>query len=115
MGDAVEEVGGAIQRIDHPAPFPIAVRLPAFLTEKPPARAGLRQFLPQHLFGAEIGLGHEVARPLGGDLQVLDLPKIPQQPPPDLLHGLVHDIHGGGQAGRDSHRIRILKERRPER
>ena len=48
MGDAVEEVGGAVDRIDDPARLAgIAVDRAAFLEQQAPVRPGVAQFLDQ--------------------------------------------------------------------
>src|SRR3546814_7815254 len=74
MRDAVEEIGGAVQGIDHETRLGgIAFDLAALLHDETPVGAGARQFLEQRLLGALIRHRDEIGRPLAADLEVLDL------------------------------------------
>ena len=61
--DAVQEVGGAVERIDDPAMGPIGTDdLVALFTEKAVGRACLQQLFADQLFGLAVGLRNVVAR-----------------------------------------------------
>ena len=77
MRNAVQEVGGAVERIDDPGDG--SCRCPrgaAFLAEEAVARPRLGQFLAQDFLGAPVGRGDEIGRALERDLQVLDLAEV---------------------------------------
>jgi hypothetical protein len=77
---AVQEVGGAVQRIDDPAPGRVlAPVLAGFLAQPAIGRAAAQQIFLDHPLGLAVGLGHEIARTLGRDLQVLDLAEVLDQ------------------------------------
>ena len=77
MRDAVQEIGGAVERIDDPAMRPVGAHMgAAFLAEKAVIRPRLGEFVAQDLFGAVVGGGDEIARALQRHLQVLDLAEI---------------------------------------
>ena len=92
MRDAVEEIAGAIERIDDPARLALgAGDVAAFLKAEPPVGARREQFVVKGAFGVAVGLRDEVRRPLAADLKVLDLAEITPQPPACLARGLFHD------------------------
>ncbi len=96
---AVQEIGRAVQRIDHPAPRPVfRARGTGFLHQEGVSGAGLVQLFLQGLFGADVGLGDEVGGPLDADLKLLDLGKVAQQPLGRLLRGVCHDGQVRGEA-----------------
>ncbi len=75
--DAVQEIGGAVERVDNPAVgFVRAFARAAFLAKEPVTGAGLVEIVPQHLLGLAVGGGDEIARPLQRHLKVLDLAEI---------------------------------------
>jgi len=89
----VEEVGGAVQRIDEPAVRAVgADDLLTLLAEEAVGRTRLQKLFLDDLLRAEIGLRDEVAGSLDGDLQVLDLAEIARQRLAGLERGLNHDI-----------------------
>src|ERR1700675_4211720 len=97
MRDAVQEIGGAVERIDDPAMTLVGAGPgPAFFAEKAGGRPRLRQFLVDDLLGAAIGGGDEIARPLERHLQMLDLAEIALEAPPGTARGLDHDIEDSG-------------------
>ena len=97
MRNAVQEIGGAVERIDDPAMGLVgAVARAAFLAEKAVARPRLGQFLAHDLLGAAVGGGDEIARPLQRHLQVLDLAEIALEAAPGAARGLDHDVEDGG-------------------
>ena len=89
----MEEVGGAVERIDDPGVGRVgAVVVAAFLAEEAVAGPGLGQLGAERLLGLAVGGGDEVARPLERDLEVLDLAEVALQ-------------RAGGLAGRGDHHI----------
>jgi len=68
----------------------------ALLHDEAVAGAGLLQRLAQDLLGLVIGLGDEVAGPLGEDLQVFDLAEVALQRAGRLHHGVGHHGHQRG-------------------
>src|SRR5437868_6171998 len=77
MRNAVEEIDGAIERIDNPPGFVgIAGSLATFLEQHAPIGACVAQFLDNGLFGPFVGHRDEVARPLAADLELLDLAEV---------------------------------------
>ena len=77
MRDAVQEVGGAVERIDDPGVGLVgALVRAAFLAEEAVARPRLEQLGAQDLLGAMIGGGDEVRRTFQRDLQVRDLAEV---------------------------------------
>ncbi len=102
MRHAVEEVGGAIERVDDPARLVrIALDLAAFLEQHAPVGPGVAQLLDDRLLGALVGHRHEVGRSLAADLQLLDLAEVAAQARRRLAGGALHD---GDQAGVGYHR-----------
>ncbi|MNS95037.1 hypothetical protein D3C72_1292770 [compost metagenome] len=96
MRNAVQEVGGAIKRIHDPAMRAIATLfLATFFTQEVIGRAGLHQFIAHDLFGFQIRLRDEIARPLDRDLEVLHFTEVTRQRLTRLDGGLNHDIEKG--------------------
>src|SRR5690606_14440923 len=92
-GDAVEEVGRAVERIDDPTMLAIrAGDLAALLHQEGVRWASLAQFVEDDLLGAAIGVGHKVGRALARNLEVLDLAEIAGQRAAGLEGGLNHDV-----------------------
>ena len=92
MGQAVEEVGRAVERIDDPARLVgIAGNLPGLFEQEAPVGSCMQQFVIQRPLGALIGFRHEIGRSLATDLQMLDLTEIAAQLRPSLARGAVHD------------------------
>ena len=59
----MQEIGGAIERIDDPGVgFVSALATPAFFAEKTVAWPCLHQFGVERLFGTTIGSRHEIGR-----------------------------------------------------
>ena len=96
MGDAVEEVGGAIERVDMPG---VALVLPfdvsRFLENQAIAGTRLHQGIAQHLFSLAVGGGDEVAGALARNLEVLDLAIVALEAAGGLADGVDHDGHEG--------------------
>ena len=97
MRDAVQEIGGAVERIDDPAMARIgAGARAAFLAEEAVIRPRLQKLLAHDLLGAAVGGGDEIARPLQRHLQVLDFAEIALEAAPGAVGGLDHDVEDGG-------------------
>ena len=80
LRDAVQEVGGAVERIDDPGVGLVGALVPAaFLAEEAVARPRLGKFVAQRLLGAAVGGGDEIGRALERDLQLLDLAEVALQ------------------------------------
>ena len=86
MRDAVQEIGGAVERIDDPAVALVgAGARAAFLAEKAVIRPRLGELLAHDLLGAAVGRGDEIARTLERHLQILDLAEIALEAPAGAL------------------------------
>src|SRR5690606_9288708 len=80
MRDAVQKVGGAVERIDKPAiGFVGAFDDAALFHDEAIAGARFRKLLEQGLLSLDVGGGHKVARALARHLQVLNLAEITRQ------------------------------------
>ena len=97
LRNAVQEIGGAVERIDDPGVGLVgALALAAFLAEKAVAGPRLGQFGIQRLLGAAVGGGDEIGRALERDLQVLDLAEVALERARGLARGGDHDVEQGG-------------------
>ena len=125
MRNAVQEIGGAVERVDDPAVALVGARDgAAFLAEKAVIRPRLGEFLAHDLLGAAVGGGDEIARPFDRHLQMLDLAEIALEAAPGAMRRFDHDIENCGDgswdvsvrpgAGADRRMISILAApRRP--
>jgi hypothetical protein len=96
MRDPVQEIGGAVERVDDPAMVRIAAfGRAAFLQENAVARAGPHQFGLQRALCVQIGGRDKVARALDRDLQLLDFAEIALQGARCLERGAGHDVYRG--------------------
>ena len=94
---AVQEVGGAVERVDDPAVGLVGpLHRAALLHQEAVARAGLRQLAEQRFLGAVVGRRHEVGRPLHRHLQLLDLAEIARQAAAGFARGGNHHVHQSG-------------------
>ena len=94
--NAVQEVGGAVERIDDPDIGLVgAFARAAFLADEAVAGAGLGQFVIERLFGALVGEGDEVCRTFQRNLQILDLAEIALQVAAGAARGFHHDVEKG--------------------
>ena len=99
MRNAVQEVGGAVERIDDPAIGLVgAFNDAALFHHEAVAGARLGEFFEQRLLGFDVGGGDEIARPLARDLQILDLAEIARQRARRLARGGDHHVHQGGES-----------------
>jgi hypothetical protein len=91
--DAVQEVGGAVERIDDPTVLVVLARdAAALLHQEGIARPGTRQFGVDDFLGLAVGLADIIARSLHRDLQVLHLAEVARQRPAGLHRRLDHDV-----------------------
>src|SRR5262249_58936 len=120
--DPVQEVHGAVERIDNPGVGLVAALAPApFLANETVTRSPSVDLLPpdpftpplflaieagprprwgaplaQDLSGGAAGGGHKFGRPLERPLQLLDLAEVALGGPPGFASGLDHPVEGGG-------------------
>ena len=74
---AVQEVGGAVERVDDPAIVRRAAGLDAaLLHDEAVVGAAALELLLDHVLGPPVGGGDEVAGPLDRDLELLDLAEV---------------------------------------
>src|SRR5581483_8246550 len=92
--DAVQEVGGAVERIDDPAMGAVgAFDLAALLHEEAVAGTSAGEFLVQDLLGAVIRGADEVRGTFQRDLKLLDLAEVAREAPSGLAGGGKHHVH----------------------
>src|SRR5262245_1211039 len=97
MRNAVQEVQGAVERIDDPAMGLVAAfARAAFLAEKAVAGPRALELLAHGLLGAPVGDGYEIGRTLDRDLQVLDLAEVAFEHAAGFVRGLDHHVEEGG-------------------
>ena len=96
MRNAVQEIGGAVERIDDPGVALVgAFARAAFLADETVARPRLGEILVQHFLGALVRLGDEIRRALQRHLQMLDLAEIALEAAPGAARGFDHDVDEG--------------------
>jgi hypothetical protein len=96
LRDAVQEVGGAIERVDDPGMALVStLAVAALLTEEAIARAGLVEVRIEHLLGPLVGEADEIGGALHRDLQVLDLAEVALQAAAGAARGFHHHVHKG--------------------
>src|SRR3712207_4455060 len=79
--DAVEEVRGAVERIDDPARLALVARdLALLLEQEAEVGARLAQDVSDRPLGGAVGVRHEIRRALARDLELLDLVEVAPQP-----------------------------------
>ena len=93
MRDPVQEIGGAVERVDDPAVVWIgSFGRALFLEQQTIAGAGAQQLGLQCALGAQIGGRDEIARALDRDLQLLDFAEIAVEGAGRLERGVGHDV-----------------------
>lgn len=96
----MQEVGGAVQRIDDPGVGLVgALDHAALLAQEAVAGAGLFEDFEDHLLGLVVGGGDEVGGTFLGDLQLGDLAEVASQAPSGLAGGVDHHVQKGGSGG----------------
>src|SRR3989344_5379057 len=92
MRDRVEEVRGAVERIDDETRLArVALDHPALFEHEAPARTIAAEFVIERALGGRVGLRHEVCGALLRDLQMLDLAEVAAQLGARLARGAFHD------------------------
>src|SRR5690348_9338500 len=76
MRHAVQEVRGAVERIDDPAVAAVALGLATLFAEEAVVRPGALELLAQGALGHDVGPADEIARALLGHLKLLDLAEV---------------------------------------
>src|SRR5499426_4543947 len=108
VGNSVQKVQRAVERIDDPAVSLIAAfARAAFLAQKTVAGTRMLELVAQDFLGAPVGSGDEIGWPLERRLQMLDLAEIALERAARLARGLDHHVeeggaeHGGPRSGGD--------------
>ena len=97
MGHAVKKIRRSIKGIDDPTPgWILTFNLAVFLSQEPVVRPRFQKLFPQDRLGGLVRAGDEVAGPLSGDLQVLDLTEVFDQAAGRLAGGFDHDVEVRG-------------------
>ena len=97
MRDAVQEVGGAVERIDDPGvALVVALAGAAFLADEAVTRPRLGEVGVEHFLGALVGQRDEIGRSLQRHLKVLDLAEIALEAAAGAARGFDHDVDKGG-------------------
>jgi hypothetical protein len=92
----VQEVGGAVERVDDPAVRLVgALDVAALLHDETVAGARPGELAKERLLGAVIGGRDKVAGALDGHLQLLDLAEVARQAAAGLARGGDHHVHEG--------------------
>ena len=95
--DGVQEVGGAVQRVDDPGVGLVGpLDQAALLAKEAVAGAGLGQRFEDHLLGLEVGGGDEIGRRLFGHLQLAEFAEIAVEAARRLARGVAHHLQEGG-------------------
>src|SRR6266481_6107967 len=91
--DAVQEVRGAVERIDDPGvALVVAYAGPAFLADEAITRPRPGEVGVQHLLGAPVGHGDEIGGPFQRYLKVLDLAEVALETAAGAARGFDHDV-----------------------
>ena len=97
LRNAVQEVGGAVERVHDPAMgFVVTVPAATLLAQERIAGPRLGELREQDFFGAPIGRGDEIGRSLQGHLQVFDLSEVALEASAGLAGRGGHDIEQCG-------------------
>src|SRR5262249_2106374 len=97
LRDAVQEVRGAVERIDDPGMRLVrTLGAAAFLAEETVAGPRFRELGAQDLLGAMVGGADEIARSLDRDLEMLDLAEVALEAARGLAGGGDHHIEECG-------------------
>src|ERR1022692_5318654 len=97
LRNAVQEIGGAVERIDDPAMRLVgALALASFLAKKAITGPRLAQRGEQRLLGTAVGGRDEIGRAFERDLQLLQLAEIALERARGLARGGDHDVEQSG-------------------
>ena len=96
LRDAVQEVGGAVERIDDPGvALVVAFADAALFADEAVTRPRLGEVGVQHLLGAPVGHGDEIGGAFQRDLEILDLAEIALEAAAGAARGFDHDVDEG--------------------
>ena len=96
LRNAVQEIGGAVERIDDPGVALVgALANAAFLADEAVARPRLGEVGVQHLLGALVGHGDEIGGSLQRHLKILDLAEVALEAAAGAARGFDHDVDEG--------------------
>src|SRR3546814_5479823 len=100
MRNAVQEIGGAVERIDDPVMLAVpGLDAAALFHDEAEIGAQLGQFLLQDLFRLAVGGRNEIRRALLGNLEVFDLVEVADQAALRFTRRVRHRIDQGGSQG----------------
>src|SRR3984957_11167470 len=93
LRDAVQEIGGAVERIDDPGVALVGAfaRAP-FLADEAVTPPRLGEVVVQHLLGALVGQGDEIRRPLQRHLEIFHLAEVTLEAAAGAARGFDHDV-----------------------
>src|SRR4029078_11188342 len=96
VGDAMQEIGGAVERIADPHVALVGALAPAgFLSKKTISRPCLHELHVDGFFSATVGGRYEIGWSLQGDLQLFKFTKVAFDRARGLARGGNHDIEQG--------------------
>jgi hypothetical protein len=116
----MEEVGGAVERVDVPAVGLVRpLHHAGLFHDEAVVGPRLLELIAQDLLGLAVGRGDEVAGALARDLEVLDLAEIALQRARRLEHGIGHHGHERradhvGPLSRGQSALRAMQGRRED-
>ena len=97
LRNAVQEIGGAVERIDDPGVRLVgAFAAAAFLADEAVARTRLVEFRVERLLGAAVGGGDEIRRAFERNLQLLDFAEIALERAARFARGGDHHVEQCG-------------------
>src|SRR5262249_8749719 len=97
MRNGMEEIGGAVERIDNPAMGLVgALMRAALFAKKAIIGARFRKFLAHNRLGAAVGGGHKIARALQRNLELFNLAEVALEATAGAMRRLDHDIKDRG-------------------
>ena len=96
MGNAMHEVGGAVQRVNDPAMgFVRTFNLAAFFHQKAVSGPRGLQLFADNAFGFQIGICHEITGAFLRYLQFFNFTEITAQGTAGFFGGRAHDVQTG--------------------
>ncbi len=101
MRDAVQEIRGAIQRVDHPLIVVLPRLFAAFLGQNAVVGVGLAQRLDDVSLGLHIRFADKIATLLGGDVEPFEMVEMAEQNTAGAERGALGDVQNGIHGGSD--------------
>ena len=96
MRQAVQKVGGAVQRVTDPAAFGLfRSSLAALFTKESEFWPGFGEGVADDGFRPAVGLTNEVGWPFAGDCQVFDIAEVAEQLAASFVGCLNHNVDEG--------------------